>query len=133
MAYHHHLQRLPSHEDESVYLADLAYTLSEKRSLLTWKSFAVANSLDQLIQSLGQGLTKPVRSMRSPKIGFVFTGQGAQWYAMGRELLDHPVFRESLENAGSTFRNLGSTWLIIGTFYLPLLPQSISKCIKMNS
>jgi acyl transferase domain-containing protein len=129
MAYHYHLQGLPSHEDESRYIADLAYTLSEKRSRLAWRSFAVASSLDQLVQSLEQGLTKPVRSRRSPKIGFVFTGQGAQWYAMGRELLYYPVFRGSLENADSAFRNLGSTWLIVGEFYLLLCAHGRSLTV----
>lgn len=40
------------------------------------------------------------RSTRStPRIGFVFTGQGAQWASMGIELMQHPVFRNSMEAA----------------------------------
>ncbi|GAA1939524.1 type I polyketide synthase [Kitasatospora viridis] len=34
----------------------------------------------------------------SPRVVFVFPGQGSQWLGMGRELLDHePVFRATLE------------------------------------
>ena len=115
MAYLNHLKCLPSKEDDIQYIADLAYTLSEKRSQMPWKSFAVASSLDQLTEHLEQGLNKPIRSTRTPKTGFVFTGQGAQWYAMGRELLEYPVFKESLEKADGVFRSLGSSWLLIGT------------------
>lgn len=132
MVYHDHLKNLPSHKEESEYIADLAYTLSEKRSRMPWKSFTVAKSLDELIQHLEQGLTKPVRSTRTPKIGFVFTGQGAHWHAMGRELLKHSVFRESLEKAECAFRSLGSTWLLIGTFFL-LCARLVFNCVKMNS
>ena len=33
-----------------------------------------------------------------PKVAFVFSGQGPQWWAMGRELLEHePLFREAVE------------------------------------
>ncbi|KAJ2892889.1 hypothetical protein MKZ38_009267 [Zalerion maritima] len=46
-----------------------------------------------------------------PTLAFVFTGQGAQWYAMGRELYAHPAFRESLEAAEQYLSmTLGSPW-----------------------
>ena len=37
-------------------------------------------------------------SHRQPKLAFVFSGQGGQWYGMGRELLKHePVFYKAIE------------------------------------
>ena len=37
-------------------------------------------------------------SDRQPKIAFVFSGQGGQWYGMCRELLkDEPVFYKAIE------------------------------------
>lgn len=117
--YHEHLRSLVSRKDESSYLADLAYTLSEKRSRLPWKSFAIARSIDTLQGSLDYSLRQPFRSVRSPKLGFIFTGQGAQWYAMGRELLQYSPFRRSLEEAEAFLRDLGCTWLLIGMSHYP--------------
>lgn len=116
--YKEYFQKLPKDENEYKYLIDLAYTLSEKRSRLPWKSFAVVNSRNQLQESLESELSKPVRSTSVPKLGFVFTGQGAQWHAMARELFYYKAFRESLEKAEAYFQHLGSSWLLIRRFYL---------------
>jgi len=46
-------------------------------------------------------------------IVFVFTGQGAQWWAMGQELIDRePVFRAALESVDEKIRALGGYSLI---------------------
>ncbi|EFW98603.1 phenolpthiocerol synthesis polyketide synthase ppsa [Grosmannia clavigera kw1407] len=43
---------------------------------------------------------KLTRSAKAPRLAFVFTGQGAQWFAMGRELVPmYAVFRQRLESA----------------------------------
>ncbi|CAG8960790.1 hypothetical protein HYFRA_00002327, partial [Hymenoscyphus fraxineus] len=95
------------------FLANLSYTLSEKRSNLPWKGFAVADSVESLQYCLDNGLTTPIRSGRPPTLGFIFTGQGAQWYAMGRELLEYPVFKSIVEEASTAFRSFGCSWDLI--------------------
>lgn len=41
--------------------------------------------------------------------------QGAQWFAMGRQLLDvYPVFSQSIKEAGEYLRSLGCEWVPIG-------------------
>lgn len=58
-------------------LASLAYTLGERRSKLSWKSVCFAENGPELLEKLdtlkGDGA---VRSTGTPRIGFVFTGQG---------------------------------------------------------
>ncbi|KAI1806786.1 putative polyketide synthase [Daldinia bambusicola] len=95
-------------------LGKLARTLAGRRSILPWKSYIIAASCEGAVAQL----EKPIKSIRSndtiaPDLAFVFTGQGAQWYAMGRELLALPVFRESLEGAGRYFVQLGAPWSLM--------------------
>lgn len=45
-----------------------------------------------------------------PVLGFVFTGQGAQWAGMGRELLEYSVFKDSITRSDHYLREVGCTW-----------------------
>lgn len=99
--------------DASAYLNNLAYTLAVRRSSLSWKSFAVVNSISEL-SSLGVSLSPPVRSTAFLSIGYIFTGQGAQFAGMGRELLVYPTFKNTLQKAEMCLRRLGCQWSLLG-------------------
>jgi acyl transferase domain-containing protein len=115
--YQEHL--LKAHNYRNGYLDSLAYTLSNKRSNLPWKSFFVAKSVSDLQDGLISKLSRPVRSsLQILNLGFIFTGQGAQWYAMGRELVAYPTFRKSLYAAQDYMHMLGSEWSLTGMFLL---------------
>ena len=68
-----------------ISLTDLAYTLSERRSRHFVRGFAITNNTDLEPHMLVTGK----RSSKPPKIGFVFTGQGAQWSQMGKSLVEN--------------------------------------------
>ncbi|KAJ5950212.1 uncharacterized protein N7479_008625 [Penicillium vulpinum] len=93
------------------FLNDLAHTLACRRTHLPWRSFAVVRPSDDL-GSLVDLFSPPFQSRRSSNLAMVFSGQGAQWYAMGRQLLDiYPVFLQSIEDAGGYLRTLGCEWM----------------------
>ena len=95
--------------DENKFLGDLAYTLGERKSHLAWRGFAIADSLDELKHQLHDSIKNTIKSSRNPAVGFVFTGQGAQWYAMGRDLLQYrfPIFLESIQKSDEYAKSLG--------------------------
>lgn len=115
--YHDHLSGLhmPASFDSEKYFADLTYTLASKRSQLPWKSYLISQSIEDLTDQLLTNLSTPVRSTSAaPKLGFVFSGQGVQWHAMGRELLLYPVFESSLQQSDKHLKLLGCQWSLIG-------------------
>ncbi len=77
-------------------LADVAYTLAAKRSRLPQRTFRVVNK-DRPAEELGADGGPVQRSPLQPgSVAFVFTGQGAQWPAMGAELFEYRVFRTAI-------------------------------------
>lgn len=94
---------LPSTE----FLRDLAFTLGHRRSRLAWKTYLTASSADGLLSDLeNKSLDIPsFRPSSEPRIGFIFTGQGAQWARMGAELNQYPIFRESVEASDKYLRS----------------------------
>ena len=95
------------------FLRDLAFTLGHKRSRLAWKTYLVAASPEELLSNLeNKSIDVPsFRASSEPRIGFIFTGQGAQWGRMGAELNQYPVFRESVEASDEYLRScLNCKW-----------------------
>jgi acyl transferase domain-containing protein/NADPH-dependent curcumin reductase CurA/NADP-dependent 3-hydroxy acid dehydrogenase YdfG len=92
-------------------LDNLAYTLALRRSHLEHRTFAIASSMSELSKRLSQGLPAATRSQRhGDNLVMVFTGQGAQWPTMGRGLLEHPIFRQSMEASQSYLKAFGCKW-----------------------
>ncbi|KAI1765524.1 PKSKA1 [Hypoxylon sp. FL1150] len=89
----------------SIDLADLAYTLSERRSKHYHRAFAIVRSSSQTINPDTLTLGKPTSS--PPRIGFVFTGQGAQWSAMGADLVkSFPLAKTVIQELDSVLQAL---------------------------
>ncbi len=83
-------------------LADLGYNLSQRRSHLTFRRTLIADDLgdarEQLAALAAGGLISTGRTPTSaPKVAFVCTGMGPQWWRMCRDLLDaYPTFAETI-------------------------------------
>lgn len=93
------------------YLEALAFTLSRRRSQFPWRTFCVSDPS----QGLGNLSVSPAVQVNSKlQVCFVFTGQGAHWVGMGKELLDYDVFRRSLEESDTLLHNVGCHFSVLG-------------------
>ncbi|KAK5996188.1 Highly reducing polyketide synthase lcsB [Cladobotryum mycophilum] len=74
-------------------LKDVAFTLANRRDHMSHRAYAIARAGTPLEASASYSVKS------SPTIGWVFTGQGAQWPEMGSELIDcNAVFRKTIKN-----------------------------------
>ncbi|MCA9978122.1 MAG: type I polyketide synthase, partial [Anaerolineales bacterium] len=95
-------------------LADVAYTANAGRSHFSHRlALTAANAADAEAQLAAFVAGKKTENMQSgvfvgtrrPKIAFLFTGQGAQYVGMGRQLYEtQPVFRAALEKCQEVLR-----------------------------
>lgn len=104
------------HGDDDTFLRDLAYTLTARRTLMTWRSFSVVDG-QVAPETLNIAAVPCERAARENGVTFVFTGQGAQYANMGMELLRYPVFQATLAEAHSVFQELGAEWSLFGQYY----------------
>lgn len=107
-------------------LKQVAFTLSNRRSIFQWRTVVVAEHTENLKLGL-RNLTKPARASKPPTMLFCFTGQGAQWFAMGRELLAYDVYEASLRNADSYLKSIGAPWSALEELNLSKEDSRIGK------
>lgn len=113
-AWEKYIDNLEPVEDEVRFLANLAFTLAAKRTVMPWRASLAVDSIAQLMKELSHGFVTSRRSIQNPGLAFVFTGQGAELTGMGSELLNHPTFRHSLDLSQAILSNLGCTWSLFG-------------------
>jgi acyl transferase domain-containing protein/acyl carrier protein/phospholipid N-methyltransferase len=102
----------------SPVLPDLAYTLGARRNHHQHRLTIVARSPAELVPELNQhALGEAAPKIRTaftprrdepPRVAFVMSGQGPQWWGMGRELMRHePSFREAIEACDASMSRYG--------------------------
>lgn len=95
-------------------LADVAFTLSSRRERLKIRSYGVASCTEELKFHPG------AKAVDATKVAFVFTGQGAQWVRMGKQLILHyPSVRTAIRKMDGFLQELehAPVWTIEGAIF----------------
>ncbi len=99
--------------DLPAYEHALAYTLANRRSMMQWRYSTVTAHHSELMDALGQNSLQPIKVAEELQVAFIFTGQGAQWYAMGRELMSfESPFSASIQKSDMIYE----TSVLLGVF-----------------
>lgn len=98
---------------DQMKLDQLSHTLVTRRSTMSWRTFAFVDA-----ETTEFSAVKAIwaSSSTTDRIAFVFTGQGAQYAGMGRELLQYPVFESSLKQSEKILTSIGCEWSLFGKF-----------------
>ncbi len=102
--------------DNACKLRQLAFTLTKRRTRFPWRSFAILkqDSRSNLLD-VDKICSAAVRAEDSKTgLAFIFSGQGAQYRGMGKQLLIYPAFDSMLRAMNSIFKSLGAEWDIVG-------------------
>ncbi|PKY01155.1 polyketide synthase [Aspergillus campestris IBT 28561] len=131
-------QKASTNTDELMH--DLAFTLNERRTNHLFRAAVIGDSPVAVATALSQRV-KVQKAPRRPAVGFVFTGQGAQWRGMGKELLEvYPVFRRSIQRIDYYMAQMGAPFCILDALTseeeearlnYPLLSQPICSALQI--
>jgi acyl transferase domain-containing protein len=115
------MQQFVTTNPDEVSLHDVAWNAAVRRTHHDHRLAVVAGRMQELAASLSAfGAGQPVPGAAAgrtagqpPRLAFVCSGQGPQWWAMGRQLLEHePVFCEVIHQCDAVVRRLGS-WSLL--------------------
>ncbi len=121
----------------SPLLPDLTYMLGARRNHHSHRLTLTANSMAEMVQELNAFSTgeagPKLRTAFTPRrevatrVVFVMSGQGPQWWGMGRELMRHePVFRKTMEACEKAMR----PWAKFSLLEELARPEATSKMQK---
>ncbi|KAL9970373.1 hypothetical protein ACROYT_G022737 [Oculina patagonica] len=117
-------------EIDKPILENLCYSLNERRSQFPHRLALSFASTDEASKALADFANDSVGwdnvvsysevTVTDPKHVFMFGGQGSQWYAMGRQLLEsEAVFKEAILTVNNLLQEFGETWSLIDELMAP--------------
>jgi amino acid adenylation domain-containing protein len=111
------LSKFLTDTSNDVSLHDIAVNAAERRSHHNYRLALVAHSKEELLKELAafakeepsaRTVSGRVLTGQNPHLAFVCSGQGPQWWGMGRQLLsEEPAFRSTIERCDAIVKSLG--------------------------
>jgi acyl transferase domain-containing protein len=105
-----------------VTIDDLCHTAAVRRTHHDCRIAVTGHSKDELrgrLEALSANVPARGHDSVAPRVGFVFCGQGPQWFAMGRELLAAEArFRDAVASCDELLRPL-ARWSLLDELNLP--------------
>lgn len=122
-------------EENSVGFENILSNAIYRRSWWPQRLAVVATSGEEIIEKLEafeqdillKGVNHNTASVTRPKLVFVYTGMGPQWWKMGRELMEtEPVFREAVEACDHDFKTIAG-WSVCEELNKPMESSKIQE------
>lgn len=100
-------------EHPTVALPDLAHTLTHNKSVFDYRLALSAKNIEELKTKLADNPIQGKKISDKPKLTFIFTGMGPQWWGMGRDLLEHsPLFLKTIQKCDQIIQQLAG-WSLL--------------------
>ncbi|KAK7222205.1 hypothetical protein V2G26_010208 [Clonostachys chloroleuca] len=123
-------------------VADLAFTLSNRRTKFPRRTFRIADK-DDLIAGLKSEELVSVANTDAQNVAFIFTGQGAQWNGMGRHLFQYHVFKRTILHMNDILQQLPNppSWTLQAVLdheyrehdiNIPIITQTVCTAVQIG-
>jgi acyl transferase domain-containing protein len=130
------LDRMSSSNLEDYALPDLAYTLCARRSHEKDARGYLITSEESLASDWkAKNFSISIEGRSStPRLAFVFTGQGAQWPGMGKQLIEHfPSVRQTLQELDRTLKRIPEPYSVEWSLCGMESPQQSEGTMKLTT
>lgn len=111
--WHDWFEQLP----ETITIAEAASFAAHRRSHLDYRATVRGSDTEELLEQLrllADNAQTCTAALHSPSIAFICSGQGPQWWGMGRQLMQFcPPYRQIIESCDLEFKKLGATWSLV--------------------
>ncbi|GAA4115542.1 hypothetical protein GCM10022393_15690 [Aquimarina addita] len=124
-------------ENNQDNFAEILSNVLHRRSFHSNRLAVFATSQEDLLDKLEafeeditvKGVSEGTAMNKKPKVAFVYTGMGPQWWKMGKELMEkEPVFLDAIKECDQCFKSI-SGWSILEELRKP---EETSKVTRTN-
>ncbi|KIK52832.1 polyketide synthase [Collybiopsis luxurians FD-317 M1] len=108
-----YIEWLLSRDSKDIPLSHIAYSMTARRQIYSYRLAVVASERTQLLENLRKATVVSSSTRPNPKVVFVFSGQGGQYLGMGSALYGiSPMFRQHIDECNSILISMGFSGIV---------------------